>query len=423
MEVDTDIAENQNTDGTDKNAVSPENVTEKEESTDMPCETAPEKEESIEMSCTGDSNTPLQVNNSTDSKVSNSADEIRNQMLDYLANKTNVHFKSQQIGEPDLSFSEKRSIAENVLNQSHSTFLSRFGDNLLMEHLSCFNDPGDESYEVQYYLNKLKSCKCKPLSEVQIKNRRFEAMKRLMSEGEYFSVGEMRKRNPLLFDQLLGGFLTDPESKTDPSQEHAFAHILLDQIEQDQVAALKKKQLEAELEQSKECPDSSDDEECTKMESESSTSKEFKDNLILWGKSYKNNHTIGKTRWKSKHSSSTKPKNFQNKCKLSHEEKVLLINEFTSSMFHSFLHGKDEFDYNEVDNNPEYDDEKQCDVDEEEKYFDSESPEERSQKYSQEVEDDELDDYMKNIEGEVSSDNLASSFQRMNADNDNLPKE
>lgn len=45
-------------------------------------------------------------------------------------------------------------------------------------------------------------------------------MKRLMSEGKYFSVAEMRKRNPLLFDQLLGGFLKNPEIKLDDIQEH-----------------------------------------------------------------------------------------------------------------------------------------------------------------------------------------------------------
>lgn len=51
-------------------------------------------------------------------------------------------------------------------------------------------------------------------------------MKRLMSEGEYFSVGEMRKRNPLLFDQLLGHFLPDPESKIADDQEHALVLLL-----------------------------------------------------------------------------------------------------------------------------------------------------------------------------------------------------
>lgn len=50
-------------------------------------------------------------------------------------------------------------------------------------------------------------------------------MKRLMSEGEYFSVGEMRKRNPLLFDQLLGNFLANPEFKTTDDQEHACVSI------------------------------------------------------------------------------------------------------------------------------------------------------------------------------------------------------
>lgn len=58
----------------------------------------------------------------------------------------------------------------------------------------------------------------------------------------------------------------------------------------------------------------------------------------------------------------------------------------------------------------------QCDVDEEEKYFDSESPEERNINNKHD-EEDELDAFMKNIESEITSENLADSFQRMNAQN------
>lgn len=47
--------------------------------------------------------------------------------------------------------------------------------------------------------------------QVQIKNRRFEALKKLITEGSYFSEEEMRKRNPLLYEQLIGQFLTEEE--------------------------------------------------------------------------------------------------------------------------------------------------------------------------------------------------------------------
>lgn len=83
--------------------------------------------------------------------------ELRERIILHLSNCNDIYFKSQQIGDPELSVSEKRAILEDVLTQNRSTFLSRFGHRLLKEHLSFFNTPADiESYEVQFYLSKLK---------------------------------------------------------------------------------------------------------------------------------------------------------------------------------------------------------------------------------------------------------------------------
>lgn len=45
-----------------------------------------------------------------------------------------------------------------------------------------------------------------------MRNRRFEAMNELIKEGSYFSDTEMKTRNPLLFEHLVGQYLT-PEEK------------------------------------------------------------------------------------------------------------------------------------------------------------------------------------------------------------------
>lgn len=103
----------------------------------------------------------------TESAASEECLTARDKMLNHLANAEGVHFKSQQIGEPDLKYEEKRKIAETILDQSHSTFLSRFGNNLLVEHLIFFENPvAEESYEVNYYVNKLRSNKGKLVSDV-----------------------------------------------------------------------------------------------------------------------------------------------------------------------------------------------------------------------------------------------------------------
>lgn len=51
------------------------------------------------------------------------------------------------------------------------------------------------------------------LSQVGIKNRRFEALKKMVEEGSYFTETEMRNRNPLLYEELVGKYLTPEERK------------------------------------------------------------------------------------------------------------------------------------------------------------------------------------------------------------------
>lgn len=92
---------------------------------------------------------------------------LRDRILSHLASCDDIHFKSQQIGDPELSSDEKKCILVSVLDRSHGTFLSRFGHRLLPEHLEYFDEPADQkSYEVEFYLNKLKRTKCKPVSHV-----------------------------------------------------------------------------------------------------------------------------------------------------------------------------------------------------------------------------------------------------------------
>lgn len=93
---------------------------------------------------------------------------LRNQLLDYIASLNNVYIKSQQIGEPELSTAEKRSILEEILNRNICTFLSRFGQYLLPIHAPLFeNHPDSQSYEVQFYLSKLKNNQYTPPTKVR----------------------------------------------------------------------------------------------------------------------------------------------------------------------------------------------------------------------------------------------------------------
>lgn len=100
-------------------------------------------------------------NNGQESKTS-----LRNLLLDHLSLNTQAHFRSQQVGEPDLTVKEKRRIAESLLGRSCELFLARFGTHLLEQHLNYFNKI--DSYEVNYHLNHLRRNHCKDVSKVNI---------------------------------------------------------------------------------------------------------------------------------------------------------------------------------------------------------------------------------------------------------------
>uniref|UniRef100_A0A1B6ECE4 CCD97-like C-terminal domain-containing protein n=1 Tax=Clastoptera arizonana TaxID=38151 RepID=A0A1B6ECE4_9HEMI len=336
--------------------------------------------------------------------------DLRCNILDHLSVSKIAHFKSQQVGEPELSITEKREIAESLLERSPTLFLSRFGIHLEEEHLIYFEKcVNGDSYEINFYLEEIKRSHSKRKSEVIVKNRRFEALKQMLDEGSYFGETEMRKRNPLLYEQMIGQFLTEEEKndrQTIDTTNITFVNLLLEQIDRDAEKKLKHQQIEAEDDVMEEEETSSDDDDDEKKKIDTIVEDEDVDKT-LWGESYQENEFIADVKPKScednKHSVPD----------LSEVEKRLLMEEFRSNMFESFLQGKDvDFDYSQVDSNPEYDDLVVQGIDEEEKYFDSESPEVIS--VMDMSDDDELDSFMKNLKPAPTTDQLTEQMKQLN---------
>lgn len=102
------------------------------------------------------------------SRCSSLADQQKN-IIDQVVSSEGVHFKSQQIGDPELQDTEKRKIVEDVLNRSHGLFLSKFGQHLCQEHLEFFSKPNEaEQYEVDFYLRQLRKNLKKKASKVSV---------------------------------------------------------------------------------------------------------------------------------------------------------------------------------------------------------------------------------------------------------------
>jgi hypothetical protein len=94
---------------------------------------------------------------------------LQNAMLDHLANSRVAHFKDQQREEPELSFEQKRQIADDILKHNPGQFLERFGKFLQAHHLDYFTETNavSQNYEISFHLKQLQRFHCKGTNEVR----------------------------------------------------------------------------------------------------------------------------------------------------------------------------------------------------------------------------------------------------------------
>ncbi|XP_022903108.1 coiled-coil domain-containing protein 97 [Onthophagus taurus] len=349
------------------------------------------------------------------------------EIINYLISNNSVCFKNQSREESDLTDPEKFEIARDVFEKSKSNFLARFGKHLKQEFLEFFktcSDHPEEILEINTLISNLSRFFSENDHKLKTKNRRYEALKKLIEGNAYFSENEMMKRNPLLYEQLVGQYLSESEKKERDMyiEKDTLVKILLEGIERDLTEEILKKQLDEEnLEEDRneikhvqddDDEDENEDNDINKSfkwgefpHSEPSTSK--------WGEI---KHKKEKTKF-NKRSIITKKKNvLSQKDYITAAERKLLKEEFTSIMHQNFLNGKDDFDYSTIDNNDEYDNIEILDHDEEEKYFDSEEPDDVQMDEKKveinESSEDELDIYMNALNQHPSVINLSKDLEK-----------
>lgn len=307
----------------------------------------------------------------------NCVDSELNAIINELLNNPDVEFSSQQRGENELSQEEKRSLANQLMHANKNLFLIKFGKHLNAKQLNCFlhfcND-SDKGVEMRSTLNRLQLQLDKGKVTKQTKNRRYQALQEKINESNYFSESEMMKRNPLLYNELVGQYLTEDERRIrdKATVQETLVQILMEGIERDDARELRRKQAEME-DNAMEEEDTSDEEEITNENKISSTSNtNFRSNtsspepeagFSRWGESKelaedRINHDEFYARSRT--------------VEIAANQKALLREEFVSLMHQSFLNGRDDFDYETVDNNESYDNLEIMTQDEEDKYFDSE---------------------------------------------------
>ncbi len=172
--------------------------------------------------------------------------KIKDEMLGRVAHSP-AYFKSQQRGDPELTLDEKYGIALDLLTKSPSLFLERFGKFLQVQDLGFFDELRSD-YAVNFYVSDLEKNLGAKVMKTTVKNRRYNAMKELLEAGTYFSDEEMKSRDPLLYEQMVGQHLSEDEIQTQASQcDGSLSGLLMQHIEALHNTELYKVQVDKEV--------------------------------------------------------------------------------------------------------------------------------------------------------------------------------
>ncbi|XP_026315638.1 coiled-coil domain-containing protein 97 [Hyposmocoma kahamanoa] len=292
-----------------------------------------------------------------------------NDIIDYLVRCAKISFKNAHVDENEVKTSDKIRIACELYNRSPTDFLMQFGKYLAPYHLQYFAylEPKDQEKErYQECITHLKRYHSDDIRHKRVRNRRYKALQKFQEETDHFSEKQMMYRNPLLYEQLVGQYLTEEEIKERDGVDRenlTFLNLILDTVDRNEMSEIKNEQMLEEDE------DSNSLQEMPSKEV-GLNSQQKKCETKHWGE------LPGFT-----------PK-VRKQTLISAPERRLLREEFLQEMYSSFMEGRDtEIDYDSIDNDEQYDDLQQASQDAEDQYFDSET---------NEVEN--LEDHMKLVE-------------------------
>lgn len=266
--------------------------------------------------------------------------------------------KSQQIGEAELTQEQRRAELLQQYRTRPLVFLERYQAHIRPQHLGAFSHLSSDP-RAQHYCKEVLRRAASRNSRTRVRNQRYAALRALQREGQYFSEEQMRVREPLLYEQYIGQYLSD-EEVLERSQEAmqggvggpgggagGLADLLLNSYQE--------KLIQSRLQEEQDQEDGAQEEDEEERDEEGQRRGE---------------------EWEP-----------------TPEEKALLRAEFISQMHQRFLDGKDrDFNYSEVDENPDYDNLDIVSRDAEEKYFDGdddEGEEEESEEHEEEEEEEE----------------------------------
>ncbi|XP_030039058.1 coiled-coil domain-containing protein 97 [Manduca sexta] len=302
-------------------------------------------------------------------------------IIDYLVRCAKISFKNPHVDEAEVTTSEKICAARELYNRSPTEFLMQFGKYLTSSHVEYFEKSNNNlCTSFRTCVEQLKEYHSDASRRKRIRNRRYNALQKFANETDYFSEKQMMYRNPLLYEQLVGQYLTNEEIKHRDGVGNvniSLLNLVLETVDHNFMREKKNKQMieEGSLQAT-----------INTSESENNTNEHTPDRKKMWG---------------DFDTPDVKPGFGPDERKqiiISTSEQNLLREEFLQEMYNSFMEGYDlDIDYVSIDNDEQYDDLQQMSQDAEDKYFDSETNEV-----------DSLEEHMK----------LVEEFARINSNHD-----
>lgn len=316
-------------------------------------------------------------------------------IIDYLVRCAKISFKNSHVDEKEMKTCDKIHFAHALFKRSPTDFLTQFGKFLAPHHVGYFENLKSEQSNRAFRqcLDLLKTYHSGNGKRKRVRNRRYKALQKLQNESDYFSEKQMMSRNPLLYEQLIGQFLSDEEIRARDGVDRenlTFLDLILETVDRNEMREMKNEQMLEE------------DLDSMSIEDPPSNRNDISEKRKQWGE-----FEIADT------TPSFKPE-IRKQALISAPERRLLREEFLQEMYNSFIEGYDDVDYDSIDNDEQLDDLQQISQDAEDKYFDSETNEVESleehmalmEEYSKKqvqdnLRDDPLDVFMTHISNKI----------------------
>eukprot|EP01012_Entosiphon_sulcatum_P062249 TRINITY_DN8845_c0_g1_i1.p1 TRINITY_DN8845_c0_g1~~TRINITY_DN8845_c0_g1_i1.p1 ORF type:complete len:372 (-),score=82.91 TRINITY_DN8845_c0_g1_i1:3-1118(-) len=146
--------------------------------------------------------------------------------------------------EPRYSYGERQrgneispvDLLAELLQRKPEVFVERYGAFLQPEVLRTLQAWFPDNFELSYFVSRLLSTESEAQASSRTRNRRWRKLQQLEQQGEFFSLHQMRLRQPLLYHHYVGRYEAKPPqfSTETPLSERILHQVDLEYIREQQ---------------------------------------------------------------------------------------------------------------------------------------------------------------------------------------------